>query len=196
MPATVPPKPATGQPIASVWGGDVHERTYSPDGCFAAGAIITGVTAEVKLPLDSVVLGASQYLDAANNQLIVPASGSGLYLVAVSVLFQNSATWARVRPWKNGTAHVGGAWTYRGTSAGTAGAFLSHSYLSILSDGEILDFRGQCDAADPGDLTVLRAGMVRIGNTMPGTFLAEMTEADIAMAMAFAAAETFPDPDA
>jgi len=162
MPATIPDRPDPGDPIVAAWGGDVHDRIYNPQGVAVSGPALVGIVGvETKLPLDTLAFGNAAYFDNANDQLLIPAGGSGLYLVVIVWGVQNTLSWVRMRPFRNGGPNIGGD-TLRGIPAITA--YSSEVYVTALSDADRLEVRAQADAADAADVTVVRFSITRIGN--------------------------------
>ena len=161
--AVIPARPVAGAVIDTAWGTDVHDRVYTPQGCGVSGPALS-VTAEVKLPLDTLSFGNSTYFDNPGDQLVIPAGGSGLYLITIAWGIANTVSWARMRPFRNGAPHIGGD-TMRGVAGITV--YSSHAYIAVLSDGDTLDVRGQADPADAADTSVTRFSVTRIGNAAP-----------------------------
>jgi hypothetical protein len=120
---------------------------------------IAGV--ETKLPLDSLAYGNAAYFDNPNDQLVIPAGGSGLYLVSIAWGVTNTLSWVRLRPFRNAAPNIGGD-MLRGIPAITA--YSSHAYVTQLSDTDRLELRAQADAADAADVTVVRFSITRIAN--------------------------------
>jgi hypothetical protein len=86
MPA--PSRPVSGEAIATDWGQEIHDRTFSPKGCRVhGGSVSMGATAHSLkiLDLSSVDDDPGGWLDAANDRLEVPADAGGIYTVACLV---------------------------------------------------------------------------------------------------------------
>lgn len=80
----IPDRPVSGASIESVWGQDIHDRTFSPAGCHVHGASASNVsTTYAGLDLDTVDSDPGGYLDAANDAVEIPTDRQGLYLGVV-----------------------------------------------------------------------------------------------------------------
>lgn len=80
----VPDRPVAGAAIETEWGQAVHDYTFAPSGTSVHSSSATPCgTTSLKLQLDTVDDDPGGYLDAANDQVEVPAGGEGLYHVFV-----------------------------------------------------------------------------------------------------------------
>jgi len=80
----LPTRPTAGASIATAWGQDVHDRVFAPKGCKVAGAAFAAFANDGSyrtMALDSATDDPGGWLDAANDQLIVPTGAEGLYLI-------------------------------------------------------------------------------------------------------------------
>jgi hypothetical protein len=161
--ATIPTRPVAGAPIVSAWGGDVHDRIYTPAGVIVSGPASIGVTAQITVQLATVAYGNAAFLDAANNRLVVPAGLSGLYAILAELNATNTVSWTRFLVRRNG-ATFGTGQNVQGM--GNSAAYASIAGLIALADGDTIDFTGQCDAGDAADLQATRIALVRIGDRM------------------------------
>lgn len=160
----VPPKPASGGIISSAWGIDVHDRIYTPIGAMCSGPTVFNVGAtEVKLQLNALQYGNAEFFDDATDSIIIPPGAAGLYMYVGMFAYVNTASWIRVRAFKNGTQHIGGA---SGRGSGGTTHYTSFVYVAAAAEGDIIDYRASSDGADPADITVVRAGITRIGNNL------------------------------
>src|SRR5678815_750467 len=77
----LPSRPVSITTIDSEWGQAVHDWTFAPAGCHVrnSGTVTKNSTPGI-LPLTEAVDDPGGWLDAANNQVIVPADKGGLYL--------------------------------------------------------------------------------------------------------------------
>lgn len=160
---TIPTRPASGAIVATAWGGDIHDRAFTPQGAQGSGAGLS-VTTEAKLPLDTLGMGNPAYLDVANSQLKVPANGAGLYALAYTIGIASTALYVRARLFRNGAAFSGGGASFQGSTSVTQ--YMGASLVLALSDLDTLEIRGSADAADAATLTIVRFSIVRIGDAL------------------------------
>lgn len=102
-------RPIAGQPIETVWGGEVHDAAVARIGVQFGGGATVGVSSTLNL---SLVAGHAGMVDSANKWILIPfaglwriqaivaasgggATGSGLYRVNVSVdgVAQTEVAW-------------------------------------------------------------------------------------------------------
>ena len=78
----VPDRPVTLTTIDSEWGQAVHDYTFAPKGCevHSSAAVSVG-TSGVKQNIDVADDDPGGFLDAANDQVVVPTDGGGLYVI-------------------------------------------------------------------------------------------------------------------
>lgn len=83
---TLPSRPVANTTIDSEWGQAVHDWTFAPAGAHVrnSGTVTKNSTPGI-LPLTEAVDDPGGWLDAANNQVIVPADKGGLYLVVLVI---------------------------------------------------------------------------------------------------------------
>ena len=79
---SLPTRPVSGAAIATDWGDEIHDRVLAASGCdvWSSGARSTGTTA-IKQNIDMAHSDPGGYLDAANDQVVIPTGKEGLYLV-------------------------------------------------------------------------------------------------------------------
>lgn len=82
----LPDRPVTGATIESEWGQEIHDYTFAPLGCDVYSAT-TGSPGSTpgQLALTTATDDPAGFLNAANNRLVVPTGGEGLYLVLLKV---------------------------------------------------------------------------------------------------------------
>lgn len=170
MAAFIPPIPVGGQPVASPWGIDMHQRVYAPLTSIAAGNVMTAITgASRKVALDSH-LGGYSMLDAANDQLVIPAGGAGLYLCTAAVrlnMATGSGNYMRFQFAVNGTGQNEGITVY---GIGGGANWNSFSGIYSMSDGGSIAVNVVPHASVTGDVTMQRLFITRIANAY-GTYV-------------------------
>lgn len=75
-------RPTPGSPVASTWGGEVHDaiELLGKGGCYYGNGPTTGLTTSPKrVPIDRTLFGDPTFLDATNHRLIIPAGAAGVY---------------------------------------------------------------------------------------------------------------------
>ena len=160
----VPPRPVAGAVISTAWGGDIHDRALTPMGIFCSGASMVGIgSTETKLALNTINYGNAEFLDNVNDQIVIPVGAAGLYIFTSMFQFINTASWVRIRPFKNGAVHIGGC---QGWGSGGTTHFTGFTYIAAAAEGDVYDFRASADAADPADVAAIRCGIMRIGNNL------------------------------
>lgn len=83
----VPDRPVSGASIESVWGQDIHDRTFSPKGCFVHGAAATTIASTATgLDLDTANEDPGGWLGGPipGETLEVPTGAEGLYVLSAS----------------------------------------------------------------------------------------------------------------
>lgn len=164
MPAFVPPIPAAGEPIASAWGKDVHNRLYSPVTCIATGNQQTGIVgAERPLPIDTVTGGMASMADLAADEFVIPAGYSGSWLFIANVRVNNLAAGkiARFRFRLNGSARSEGC-TIPGAAGSSAWGQLVMWYN--LQDGQRMGINYIPDGSAAADYILISMMAIRQGN--------------------------------
>jgi hypothetical protein len=187
MAAFVPPLPVDGANVATEWGIDIHRRNYSPLSCIATGNIMSGLdgatTPETKLSIDTFSSGYNM-LDIANDQLVIPAGGSGMWLVLASVLVNNlrgatgtgdGALIARMRMNINGSTQVEAS-EIAGMGGGSGWGQVMGIYA--LGDGQSIAVNILPPPGDPADYKLQRIYAVRIGNAYGNIVDPAMTEVE------------------
>ncbi len=79
----LPDRPVSHASIESVWGQQIHDYTFAPAGCNVSGTAGSVGTSLSKLVLGTATDDPGGYLDVANNNIVVPADGGGLYTVSI-----------------------------------------------------------------------------------------------------------------
>lgn len=141
---TLPDRPVPSATIESDWGQAVHDYTFAPSGCRVhSSAATTCSTTALKLQLDTVDDDPGGYLDAANDQIEVPAGGGGLYHVFVEGNTVNGSSGSGF-----GTRiflDVNGTTVSRGfeDNEGATNVVVPITWVGDLSAGDILTVKGQ-----------------------------------------------------
>lgn len=94
----IPTRPVAAAAIATAWGQDVHDRVFAPKGCKVAGASFAAFANDGTyrtMALDSATDDPGGWLDATNDQLVVPTGAEGLYLITFQATSINGVTTAR-----------------------------------------------------------------------------------------------------
>lgn len=158
----IPDRPVSGASIESVWGQDIHDRTFSPAGC----AVTTGSphavgSAWVGLNLDTVNEDPGGYLDAANTQIEIPTDRQGLYLLAANFNVQGSVDdqVIRVGFTLNGSL-LSQTIVYGETGQEVNGLLSGHM---VLVAGDILDFQAKRVGA-PNVTATCSVSLIRVGD--------------------------------
>ncbi len=86
----LPDRPVSGEPIATDWGTEIHDRVLAAKGTWLYGTA-QAVDALEKLNLDNVTDDPGGWLDAANDRAEVPTDAQGLYLIVVAFNSVNGA---------------------------------------------------------------------------------------------------------
>lgn len=93
---TIPTRPVSGAPIASVWGQEVHDRIFAPKGGEVAGTVDTSVgTTPSGLNISIATDDPGGWL--GTHLIEAPADSEGIYLVVVTVNSVNGATTSATR---------------------------------------------------------------------------------------------------
>jgi hypothetical protein len=148
---TAPDRPVDGESIATIWGQEIHDRTFSPKGCRVhGGSVSMGSTAHVLkiLDLSSVDDDPGGWLDAANDRLVVPADAGGIYTLACLVRSSTGVDGELIRAF----VYVNGAEATRALEQ------CETSVEITIALGAALHL-----ALSPGDLITIRA--YRVGGT-------------------------------
>lgn len=176
MPAFIPPIPASAAPVQSVWGVDMHRREYDPLSCLGSGSAMVGITgASRKVAIDGHS-GGLDMVDSDNDQLVIPPGGAGIYICTAAIRLANmvlgSGNYMRFQFSINGTGQNEGMTLY---GIGGGANWNSFTGLYSLADGAALSINVVPHASVPGDVTLNRIVIVRIGNTF-GTYIDPLTE--------------------
>jgi hypothetical protein len=118
----LPDRPVANTTIDSDWGQQVHDWTFAPKGADLGTAVTTQtVSATIgHLNLDQANDDPGGWLDAANDQAVVPTGADGLYLAVLSIntvgggagtktrgyLFLNGVSYAAVLTENEGGSNV------------------------------------------------------------------------------------------
>jgi hypothetical protein len=93
---TIPTRPVSGAPIASVWGQEIHDRVFAPKGGEVAGTLGTSVgTTPSGLNISIATDDPGGWL--GTNLIEAPADSEGLYLIVVRMNTVNGATTSATR---------------------------------------------------------------------------------------------------
>ena len=153
----VPTRPSTGGPIESSWGQEAHDGVFVPTGgrWGAAGSVGT----DVNIPMAAVDDPDDWLTPGGTANLIVPADGAGLYVIA-----------AEARLTVAGVAQVTFQMYYGASGLsedarywGAAGAFVhGASVVAELATGDEIRFRGTGPVTNA---VMVRATLTRIGRS-------------------------------
>ncbi len=160
----LPDRPVSLTTIDSEWGQAVHDWTFAPKGCEVYSTTTSTVsTTASKLNMDLVGDDPGGFLDAANDQVVVPSDGDGLYLIFVLVNSVNGATTvvSRAYLYLNGTPYANSL----EDSEGGTNVRITIGTLIPLTAGDILTVYGQKkNSGTSPDMKVLALRMIRVGN--------------------------------
>lgn len=79
--AVIPTRPASGGPIASAWGGDIHDRAYTPKVNIGSGSA-TALAVGARIPFAHNAGSAGTW---ANNGFTIASGNDGLFIVTAEV---------------------------------------------------------------------------------------------------------------
>lgn len=96
---TLPTRPVAHASIESAWGQAIHDYTFGPAGCrvHSTSTVNVNVTPINTCHIDVADADPGGYMDAANDRLVVPTNGAGLYSYAFRVTSTNGTTGDTVR---------------------------------------------------------------------------------------------------
>jgi len=161
----VPTRPVTGASIASEWGQWVHDFAFAPAGCKVTGGQVSQAASPgsvIILPLDTAVDDPGGYADLANNRLVIPPDGDGIYHVIGKVAANDGGT------------DIGRAWLYiNGAESSVSpiatydgGVTIITTILDVveLVEGDLLTIRSkQYGSGARADVWVSSLMILRVG---------------------------------
>lgn len=151
-------RPASGAPIESSWGGQVHDQTFTPRGCIANSALITGIaTTVVILPL---TVGGPNLSGGA---FVAPEAGVYAFDGVGVISAAGGASAFRVYAYLNG-AQVPGTGYWEGAPVNGSGARASG--LVTMAAGATLDFRCSGGSGTSGMTVTAYAWIRRVGDSL------------------------------
>ncbi len=162
---TTPTRPVDAAEIETDWGQQVHDFTFAPSGCSVSGAINNTVGSTYsKMALANVFDDPGGFLDAANNQVVIPTDRGGLYSANLQMNTVNGSAGSgfgtRTQLRLNGAAIAVG---FEQNNAGTNVPF-SCSWVGILAAGDILTVYSQkVGGGTAPDVQVIDLLLYRVG---------------------------------
>jgi hypothetical protein len=138
----IPDTPVSGEPIASEWGIDIHERVFAPKGCRVSGGGSTVTSAAITIQkLDTADDDPGGWLDDANDRLVVPTGAEGLYISSVVASSVNGVDGGQTRLF----IYVNGSEVSRTLEDHETGltVTLTIPYIAELTAGDIITYRAK-----------------------------------------------------
>lgn len=146
-------------------------------GIIAAGSQVNQPGTNTLLPVNSVLAGASSWLNTGTGTITIPAGAGGLYLIQADMWYRSdnvalcnaeivNTAGASFAPQE---MMIGGI-----TYASTGTQRVNSSWLRPCADNDTFKilYRGN-PVASPGWFTIKRFSFVRIGDSLPGLFTLE-----------------------
>lgn len=110
---TLPDRPVDDAEIATDWGQAVHDYVFAPKGCdltTATTRVVNATAGGQHCHLDVATDDPGGFLDAPNDQAVVPTGGEGLYLIDLALNTVNGTAGDQTRAyiyingvqWKSG----------------------------------------------------------------------------------------------
>ena len=159
----LPDRPVANTTMESAWGQAVHDYTFAPKGCDLNGTTVNVVdTTPDKCYLHLAADDPGGFLDAANNQAVVPTGGEGLYIIDATINSVNGGAGTQTRIW----VYINGSpwrWANEDNNGGT-NVSVSTNGLADLTAGDTVQVwcQRRGSGADP-TVHVLHLQLVRIG---------------------------------
>lgn len=156
----IPTRPDEGEEIATDWGQQVHDDTFSPKGARLQGPNSAIGTSEEQLGLDTGLDDPGGWLDAANDRAVVPTAADGLYAVMVRGRSIDSTALTRI------LMYVNDAETSRAQQEGEGGSavpLLIAEIRPFVAGDEIVFKAKRIGSGDDPDVRITEAAFVRIG---------------------------------
>lgn len=132
-----PDRPVSGASIESAWGQGVHDRVFAAKGALCSGnATSINDASDQTLPIDTALDDPGGWVDTANNRLVVPTGGEGIYLL----LADFSATTGAVGSETRGSIYVNGSKVTAAVEQNEAGGTIRWTAITIedLVAGDII----------------------------------------------------------
>lgn len=159
-----PTRPTAGAPIATDWGQDVHDATFTPQGARVAGGGTVAVgTTLAQCQLNTAVDDPGGWL--ASDALTVPSDAAGLYVysLAVSSSGGDAAGNTRVVVRRNGSEIARAQHEQEGASP----VVLNLSDVVDLAAGDVLTvWARNSDGTPAATIEVQRMAVVRLGSVL------------------------------
>jgi len=139
----LPDRPVSHASIESVWGQQIHDYTFAPAGCRGSGTGGSVSTTLSKLVYATVGDDPGGYMDTANNNIVVPTGGEGLY--SVGVVFNTVSGSAGSGFGTRGVMQLNGTNVATGKEDNNGGTNVAFNVLWVgeLAAGDILNFWAQ-----------------------------------------------------
>ena len=83
----LPTRPVADATIETDWGQAIHDYTFAPAGCLVSGSAVSMPSGGTLATLDLSTADDDPggYLDAANDRIVIPTDGEGLYAISAHV---------------------------------------------------------------------------------------------------------------
>ena len=95
---SLPTRPVAHAAIESAWGQVIHDRVLAASGCDVHSVNTDSIgTTPAQLDLDTAGTDPGGFLDAANDQIVIPTDKQGLYLINLIIQAVNGATTTETR---------------------------------------------------------------------------------------------------
>jgi hypothetical protein len=164
----IPDRPVAAAPIETEWGQAVHDYTFAPSGCTVHGTTGTSLGGTLsKMNLSIADDDPGGYLNAANNRVVIPSGGEGLYSVFLKVRSVNGSAGAgyqtRASIYLNGT----GVAYDNDDNAGATNVVVTVIWIGDLAAGDHIEVYAQKRGGGTApDVTVEALTVVRMGSEL------------------------------
>lgn len=157
---TIADRPVSHASIESTWGQQVHDYTFAPAGCVAGGGYRSVTTSLTLLAIDTASSDPGGYADTANDRIVVPTNGEGLYTIS-SVHNSDTGTTGRVRVY----LFLNGSELMRSTEDSITGSVVTVTLSGHLqlTAGDVITFYGQRVGSGANPRVACVVSLIRLG---------------------------------